>query len=140
MPMAETVKPGKRLPHGGLPVIREALHRLLDRGVEPTVRGVIGELKRWRFVGCSKREAALVVSDWRRQQLVDAEGRIEAAAASVLALGTNLERDAVRRLVAERSRGNVTLRFTVKSRDKGGRRPRKTAVAQTPPPPGQSAE
>lgn len=118
---------GKRLPRGGAGVAEEAIRRLMARGQEPTVRAVVGELKRWRLVGMSLRDANAVVRAWRLQHLAENSGLIDAAEAALLSLHTNVLRDELVRRVAEATEGEVTLSFNVRSRIK---RPAKTGIAK----------
>lgn len=118
---------GKRLPRGGTGIAEEAIRRLMANGREVTVRAVVGELKRWRLVGMSLRDATAVVREWRRQHLAENGGLIDAAEAAVLSLRTNVLRDELTRRVADATGGEVTLSFNVKARIK---RPAKTGIAK----------
>jgi len=117
---------GKRLPRGGAGIAEEAIRRLLDRGVEPSVRGVVAELKRWRLVGMSFREAAAVLREWRRQHLAENSGLLETAEVGILALDTNVLRDELTRRIREATDGQVEISFNVKARIKRA----KTGMAQ----------
>jgi hypothetical protein len=57
---------------------------------------------------------------WRAEQLARVSGRIESAANALLALETDLERDALRRTIDQRTGGGIRIRFTVKARNTGG--------------------
>ena len=109
----------KRTPDGA-GHIREAIRRLLSRGVEPSVPKVRGELLRWRGVGASFRDIQPTFIEWRAAELARRAGIIEAAADAILLLGTTMERQAVARIVDARSGGGVRIKFTVKARNTGG--------------------
>lgn len=109
----------------GLAHIREACRRVHSRGVRVSVRSVLGELFRWRSVGCSLRDISPVVTAWNAEHLERAAGRVEAAVGALLALGAPCELDEVQRLVAARSENRLRIRFVAKSRSTwAGRRRR----------------
>jgi hypothetical protein len=116
----------------GLAHIREAARRLASRGRPVTARNVRAELISWRGVGGSLKHIVAELQRWRADTLAKASGRIESAADAVLTLATDLERDALRRMVEQRSGGGITIRFVVKARNTGGgwakaaKRPRHT--------------
>lgn len=120
----------KRTPDGG-GVIREAIRRLVARGIEPSAPRVRAEMLRWRGVGASFREIQPVLTTWREAELARRGGVIEAAAAAIMLLATTMERRAVERIVEARSGGGVRVRITAKSRHTGGGRKKRVATPPT---------
>ena len=110
--------------------IREACRRLAGRGRPVTARNVRAELIAWRGIGASNVHITPELQRWRAEQLARVSGRIESAANALLALETDLERDALRRMIDQRTGGGIRIRFSVKARNTGGgwakSRPRQT--------------
>lgn len=106
---------GKRPPEGRAH-IREAIRRLRARGKKIGVRDVRGELLRWRAVGASMRDIVGELAAYRREVLELASGRIEQAVEAILALGDDIERDAVQHAVNTRAGGNLRMKFTSRGR------------------------
>jgi hypothetical protein len=121
--------------HPGRNDIRAAIVSVAARGIDPSYIRVKGELLRARGVGAARRDVLPVLAAWRAEQLAARSGPIEAAAAAIAGLTTDLERDAVRRRVRELSGGSVKIRFCVSNRDTGGGRrkaKRLTAARHSP--------
>jgi hypothetical protein len=110
---------GKREPPG-LAAAREACRRLHAAGEPVTTRRVVAEVARARGEGVSLRDATPAVQEWRAEQMARVSGRVENAVAGLLALETDLERDAVRLAVQQRTGGGIRLKFTVAARNTGG--------------------
>ncbi len=115
--------PTKREPPG-LSYAREACQRLHAAGEAVSTRKVLAEVARARGVNVSFRDVTPAVQAWRAEFMARVSGRVDAAVAALLCLETDLERDAVRRGVAQRSGGGIRVRFTVAGRG----RVRKTAL------------
>ncbi len=117
--MSERLKTIEREPPG-LKHIREACRRLAGRGRPVTARNVRAELISWRGIGASLSDITPELQRWRAEQLARVAGRIDSAASAVLSLETDLERDALRRAIDQRTGGGVQIKFTVKARNTGG--------------------
>lgn len=113
---------GKRAPLG-MERIRTAVEAVVAKGKTPTVRTVRAELTRNGRPGASFRDISEIVAHWRSQMLHRVSGRVENAVAALLALETDLERDAVRAQVEARTGGGIRVRFTVATRWRGGGHP-----------------
>jgi hypothetical protein len=117
--VSERLKTLEREPPG-LAHIREAARRLAGRGRPVTARNVRAELIAWRGIGASLSNITPELQRWRAEQLARVSGRIDAAANALLSLETDLERDALRRMIDQRTGGGIQIRFTVKARNTGG--------------------
>lgn len=112
----------KRAPEG-MDRIRAAVQAVAAKGKEPSLRLVRAELTRNGRPGASFTYIVAVLKEWRTQTLHRVSGRVENAVAALLALETDLERDAVKAAVNTRTAGGVRVQFTVAARWKGGGRP-----------------
>lgn len=123
-------KPTKREPPG-LGYAREACRRLHERGESVTTRAVLAEVAKTRGVHISNRDSTVACQQWRAEQLARVSGRVSDAVDALLALESDLEREAVRRGVAQRSGGGIRLRFTVAARNTR-KTPRQTPLRKKP--------
>lgn len=121
--MSTTKPPRKKRPPLGMERIRAAVDAVAAKGKTPTLRTVRAELTRHGRGGASFSDILPAVNAWRMQTLQRVSGRVENAVAALLALETDLERDAVRAAVHARTGGGVNVRFTVTTRWRGGGRP-----------------
>jgi nitric oxide reductase activation protein len=117
--MATKASTSKRAPEG-MDRIRAAVAAVAAKGKEPSLRTVRAELTRNGRPGASFTYIVAVLKEWRAQTLHRVSGRVENAVVALLALETDLERDAVKAAVRTRTAGGVRVQFTVAARWKGG--------------------
>lgn len=119
---------GKREPPG-LGFARDACRKLHKNGQAVTTRAVLAEIAKTRGVNVSFRDATPAVQQWRAEQMARVSGRVDAAVDALLALETDLERDAVKHAVQLRTGGGIRVRFVVASRN-SRKRPRQTPLRE----------
>lgn len=112
----------KRAPEG-MDRIRAAVQAVVAKGREPSLRNVRAELTRNGRPGASFTYIVEALREWRAQTLHRVSGRVENAVVALLALETDLERDAVKAAVKTRTAGGVLVQFRVAARWRGGGRP-----------------